>query len=187
MVFDIPAQPLDKALDRYASVSGWPILFHAAMVAGRRSSAVQGNLAPEVALRRLLEGTGLRADRAGPADAYTLTEIRPAQVDFGYGAWVQARLWQTLCQDGRTAPGNYRVLFRFRVDARGRLDDVRLLTSSGDAARDAALREVLGRARVRRAPPARMEQPLTMLVQRAGDAGPQCATPRLGMEAGRDE
>lgn len=191
--FDIPAQALATALDRYAAISGWPILFQAALVTGRRSSAVQGRFAPEAALRRLLDGTGLKPERAagGPADAYTLAEVRPQNhgaVDFQYGAWVQERLWQTLCADPRTAPGGYRVLLRFRVDGRARIHDVRLLTSSGDRARDAALRERLERTRVGRVPPAAMAQPLTMLILPAGTAGgPRCDPPRFGSEAQRDE
>lgn len=173
--FDIPAQTLAAALNRYASLSGWPILFHGTMVAGRTSSPVQGRYAPEAALRRLLDGTGLTPEKvaAGPADAYTLKEVGSQSdgsgsgsnaVDFDYGGWVQARIWEALCADSRTAPGTWRSLLRFRVDAAGHVQSARMFSSTGDARRDAAVLEALQRVRVDRSPPPEMVQPLTMLV-----------------------
>ncbi|MCR6475152.1 TonB C-terminal domain-containing protein [Variovorax sp. ZS18.2.2] len=186
--FDIPAQPLAAALQRYASQSGRPALFDSAAVSGRTSGAVRGRHSPEAALHRLLEGTGLTAESArdGPADAFVLKPIdaeadamRPAPdgVDTGYGAWVQARIWEALCADPRTAPGEYRTLLRFEVDATGALQRPRLLTSTGNARRDAAVREALQRVRVGRAPPPAMAQPLTMVLlpRDPGNSGDQAA------------
>lgn len=195
-VFDIPAQPLAAALNRYASVSGWPILFHGAMVAGRTSSPVQGDHAPEAALRRLLDGTGLAPVKvdAGPPDAYTLREVGPRAigtasgtdaVDFEYGGWVQARVWASLCADARTRPGVWRSLLRFRVDADGHVHGTRMLGSTGSAARDAAVLAALRRVRMERAPPSEMPQPLTLLIlpfERGG--GPSCASTVAGVDSG---
>lgn len=173
--FDIPALPLDDALGRYAAQSRRSTLFRSATVQGRISSAVQGRHSPGSALRLLLEGTGLAAEsmRDGPADAFVLKPVdaralaaRTAAdgVDTDYGAWVQARVWQALCADARTAPGSYRTLLRFEVDATGALQKPRLLTSTGNARRDAAVREALQRVRVDRAPPPAMAQPLTLVL-----------------------
>lgn len=175
--FDIPAQPLATALNRYASASGWPILFRGTTVAGRISSPVQGDYEPEAALHRLLDGTGLAPVKvdAGPPDAYTLKEAEagsrwagaPAAgtgVDFEYGAWVQARIWDALCADVQTTPGAWRALLRFRLDADGHVQDARMLSSTGPARRDAAVLAALQRVRMERAPPLAMPQPLTMLV-----------------------
>jgi TonB family protein len=173
--FDIAAQPLAAALQCIALQSGRPALFDSAAVSGRTSAAVRGHHAPETALRLLLEGTGLAAEsmRDGPADAFVLKPVdaralaaRTATdgVDTDYGAWVQARVWQALCADARTAPGGYRTLLRFEVDATGALQKPRLLTSTGNARRDAAVREALQRVRVDRAPPPAMAQPLTLVL-----------------------
>lgn len=195
--FDIPAQPLAAALNRYASVSGWPILFHGTMVAGRISSPLQGDYEPEVALHRLLAGTGLAPVKveAGPADAYTLKAANPREsdadseaqgVDFDYGGWVQARIWQALCADARTTPGRWRSLLRFRVDADGHVHGARMFNSTGTAVRDAAVIAALQRVRMERAPPPDMLQPLTMLIVplAQGDAQP-CAGTVAGVEHGR--
>lgn len=188
--FDIPAQPLAAALNRFASRSGWPVLFHSKMVAGRMSSAVQGRYRPDAALQRLLEGTGLAPEKVagGPADAYVLKEpdaqeiaagaSAPA-VDFDYGGRVQSHIWQALCADTRTAPGAYRFLLRFRVDASGRVYALRMFSSTGDARRDAAVLETLRHVRMDHSPPPGMAQPLTMLVLPSDQAGaPRCANTR---------
>ncbi|MHA7686004.1 TonB family protein [Cupriavidus sp. PET2-C1] len=193
--FDIPAQPLAAALNRYASLSGWPILFHGRMVAGRTSSAVQGRYRPEAALQRLLDGTGLAPEKVsgGPADAYVLKEsdaqaivaraAAPA-VDLDYGGRIQAHIWQALCADARTVPGTYRSLLRFRVDTSGRVHAVRMFSSTGDGRRDAAVLETLRRVRMDRSPPPGMAQPLTMLVLPLDQAGgPRCVDARIDADA----
>jgi len=192
--FDIPAQPLGAALRRYATHSNRPTLFRGEMVVGRTSSPVLGRYSPEAALRLLLEGTGLIVENVhgGPADALILKEVGaatdavrtgavPEGVDTDYGAWVQARVWQALCADPRTAPGRYRSLLRFQVDAEGRVQHPRLLATTGDPDRDSAVLATLKRVRVDRSPPPDLAQPLTMIVL-PRDAG--SSAPRCGNEAG---
>lgn len=57
--FDIQTQALSSALNEFARQSDRQLLFSSSIVAAKRSSAVKGALDPEVALRLLLEGTGL--------------------------------------------------------------------------------------------------------------------------------
>jgi hypothetical protein len=182
--FDIPAQPLRDALKRYAVLTNWPILFQSDMVAGRQSAPVRGRYAPEDALRRMLAGTGLTAERVddGPVGTFVLAAV-PAPVlpqaaasarhgvDFDYGGKLQAHIRDALCADPSTAIDDYRALFRFQVDAAGHVRQPYLLESTGNARRDAALVRVLGQVSVER-PPADLPQPLTMLVApgAAGDA-----------------
>lgn len=181
--FDIPAQPLAGALEQYAARTNRPTLFQGEMVAGRASTAVRGSYLPEPALHRLLQGTGLIVESVsgGPSDALVLKEagmsVPAAGVDSGYGARVQASVWQMLCADARTAPGDYRALLRFAVNDAGQVGDARLLQTTGSAARDAAVLAALRRVRLETAPPPQMAQPLTMIVlpRAPGSSSPRCA------------
>jgi len=56
---DIPAQALADALRRLGEATGLQVAYSTADVKGLTSTAVQGDLAPRAALRRMLRGTGL--------------------------------------------------------------------------------------------------------------------------------
>ncbi len=181
--FDLQAQPLASALNRFADVSGRAALFSSTLVAGRTASPVQGRLTPRDALQRLLEGTGLAMEEvsAGRVNAFVLKPLSPqAQAAANararlerYDGLVQARVWDALCADPRTAQGDYRSLLRFRVDAAGRVHRAQLLGSTGDTRRDAVLVATLERVRIDRPPPD-MKQPLAMLILPAQAGGPLC-------------
>lgn len=187
--FDLPAQPLADALNRYAAASRRTALFSSAFVAGRTSSELRGLYAPEMALRKLLEGTGLVAEKApgGPGDAFVLREAgQPATAAAaapsgamedgdGYDGLVQARVWRALCGNPGTVPGSYRSLLRFEVNAAGAVHRARLLRTTGDPRRDALVLDVVQRVRMDMPPPAGMAQPLTMVVlPRSAKAAPHC-------------
>lgn len=188
--FDIPAQPLSVALNRYADTSGQPALFPSHMVGGRTSTAVRGRYSPEAALHILLRGTGLTADKrnSGLGQTFVLKEIggpsntagNALQTLFdaeGFAGLIQARIWQALCADALTRPGSYVSLLRFHLDIDGRIRDARLMGTSGDATRDEALLAALQRVHIGRAPPAAIaQQPFTMLIApNDSRTGPQCA------------
>jgi len=177
--FDIPALPLDSALDRYAAQSRRPVLFRSELVTGRMSSAVQGHFLPEAALNQLLKGTGLVAERDNEGEggsAFVLMQAdehaAPAPYagidnlvsDRRYPGQVQSRIWQALCSTPRTAPGTYRALMRFQLSADGRVQGVRLLGSTGEPQRDVALMETLRAIQVPPPPLDMVQQPLTMLI-----------------------
>jgi TonB family protein len=172
--FDIPVQSLAKALRRYAVLVDLPIVFSSDMVRGRNSSAVQGRYSSEEALRQLLDGTGLSAERQDSRVGTTILLKDTGKPDIsrsavaqlfgqaGYPGLVQQRIWQALCADPHTAPGRYRLLFRFQIDPAGHLADTQLLASTGDARRDAAVLDTLQRIQVAAPPPAIVQHPLTM-------------------------
>jgi len=186
--FDIPAQPLADALRQYALLTQQPALFRSELVADRVSSAVNGLYSPEDALRRLLEGTGLVAETADSSagKAFVLQKAKSAPASLGpwgvgdYKSVVQIGVWEALCNSPRTAPGSYRLLLRFKVDAEGWLRAVQLLDSSGDTQRDGAVLAALQRVRLDAPPPADLPQPVTMLIlprdPHGRKAGPQCGT-----------
>lgn len=175
--FDIPARSLEEALRRYATLTRRATLFRSELVAGRTSAPVQGRYAPQEALRRLLEGTGLSIEqvRTGQSMAFVLKaanapavlsraslEAVPGGAD--YPALVQAGVWRALCADPRTKPGEYRSLLRVQVDASGTVQRARLLRSTGESGRDAAVLAAVRRVHLNRPPPPDMPQPVTLLI-----------------------
>lgn len=64
--FRIEAGPLDRALVSFASVTGEQLLYATDLVAGRKAPALHARLRADLALERLLGGTGLVAQRVGP-------------------------------------------------------------------------------------------------------------------------
>ncbi|MGK5032799.1 TonB C-terminal domain-containing protein [Janthinobacterium sp. MDT1-19] len=194
VAFNIPAQPLNAALNQYADTTGQPALFPSDLVHARTSTAVHGLHSAEGALRMLLQGTGLIADKrsSGLGQTFILKEAGAASAvpasavahngmaelfrEDGYAGLVQMRIWQALCSDVRTRPGNYTSLLQFYLETDGRIGGVRLLGSSGDARRDASLLHALRGVHIGRLPPAAIaRQPLSMMVApNAPDAGPQC-------------
>lgn len=185
--FELPAQPLGAALDAYARVSGRPVLYPDTLVAGRMSAPVEGTHTGREALELMLAGTGLVADDVGTGaiDAFVLRPedgasspatgrqmASPAAVE-RYGGMVQARVMDVLCADRLTMPGNYRALLRVAVDGTGRAE-ARLLGTTGEGARDAAILGHLAHARFA-PPPAGVPQPLTLIIlPRTEIAGRDC-------------
>ena len=66
----IQSQPLGAALSQLAQQTSLQVFFSPQLVAGKQAPAVNGNLSPEQALARLLQGSGLSYALDG--DAVTL-------------------------------------------------------------------------------------------------------------------
>lgn len=64
--FSIPAQPLLNALKEFGRQTQLQVLFDDALIEGRQSAAVSGDLSARAALTRLLAGTGLAAVSTQP-------------------------------------------------------------------------------------------------------------------------
>lgn len=173
--FNLPAQPLASALDSYGAVTRQSVMFVDALVSGRTSAPVQGRFTPQAALNALLAGTGLVADdvsgqRRGAfvlkqADAGSVAAPVPhAGMDRGYDGLVQARVWEALCADARTAPGRYRSILQVQVTPSGRIHQPNLISSTGDGSRDAAILATLAQLQMDRSPPPSLAQPLTLVI-----------------------
>jgi len=185
-LFDLPGGPLKEALARYDALTLLSVFFPSSLVEGRSAAPVQGRMAPEEALHRLLEGSGLAAQMVGP-QAFVLQPAGPedaavrvpapsttVSANRVYEGLLQSRLLRTLCERGDLALGSYRLALRVQLDAAGRAAQVRLLDTTGDRARDAAIVGALQRVDVGQAPadPAR---PFVLLLRpRAADAAPVC-------------
>lgn len=63
--FAIAQQPLVSAINAFSEITGWQVGFSADLAEGVASPGVQGALAPEAALQKLLHGTGLGFRKIG--------------------------------------------------------------------------------------------------------------------------
>jgi len=102
---DIPAQPLGTAISRYGNATGRDVLYDANLASGRLSSEVRGAFAPDEALKKLLVGTGLKAELVTgktfallpvPASPQTRQTSSPEHLHY-YGL-IQAGITDALCE-----------------------------------------------------------------------------------------
>jgi hypothetical protein len=167
--FDIPAKALGQALQDYAAKTRRPTLYRSEIVAHRISAPVQGRYTAKHALEKMLAGTGLRiepfqTDGTSGFILEPMPDVPAYDVPAEYADWLQRRIWISLCGSRAAAPGNYRVLLRFRIDGAGRLVQPSLLTSSGQGERDDAIRATLQNVQLNILPPSTMPQPITILI-----------------------
>jgi hypothetical protein len=185
IVLDIPAQPLEAALDAYGAKSRMHVLYESNLTSGRRSVAVDGRFTPAEALRLLLAGTDLtarftgarsftlapaphEASRAGTSVVAVASPVPPRWhvLDFPHFlGGVQAGITERLCQDDGTRPGAYRITLRFWIDSSGAIQSPMLVESSGDKILDAAITADLSHLVFSEAPPTDMPQPVTMVIE----------------------
>jgi hypothetical protein len=81
---------------------------------------------------------------------------------------------QALCAREGLALGTYRLALRMHVDANGRASQVRLLDTTGNRARDAAIVAAAARIDIGQAPVDPSEPFVLLLRARAADAAPVC-------------
>lgn len=174
--YDISAQELSSALEAFSRSSGMAVLVDRQLTRGRRSIGVQGRLTATQALNTLLVGTGLMA-RYTRADAFTLqiAQVAPvplppgatgtgSQVGSSYALAIQSAIERRLCASPLTRPGGYRALLQVWIGRDGAVQHSRLVTSSGDSQRDAALVDSVQHLRIERSPPSSLRQPVTLLL-----------------------
>lgn len=75
--FDIPCGPAARSLGTFARQAGIALVFPYEIAVDRRTRAVRGRLEPEVALERLLRGSGL-VHRRDPNGAWVISLAPPA-------------------------------------------------------------------------------------------------------------
>ncbi|NUA30690.1 STN domain-containing protein [Cupriavidus basilensis] len=191
MAFDLPAQPLKQALAQYDAQTSLSVFFSSELAAGRTSTAVHGTFSPENALRKMLEGTGLSV-QAAAADAFVLVPAPryadaavaqpPASAARQYEGAVQSQVYQALCARPALALGDYRLALYVQLNAAGHVAHVRLLDTTGDKARDAAIIETVEHVDVGQ-PPGDPAKAFVLLVKpvrcdaaaaRSGSCQPPC-------------
>jgi hypothetical protein len=159
--FDIPSESLEQALDSFGQAANVEVFYDTALAIGRRSTELHGTLAPQDAIRRLLEGNALSAVfgtsgtmtirqdpgalQPQPAPLRPKTEMPPGPSGpfRPYLGHVQTLLRRLLCSHPSTQPGRYRAELDVWIDASGQISHVTLARSSGDASRDSLMTHLL--------------------------------------------
>ncbi|VVM63414.1 hypothetical protein PS662_01420 [Pseudomonas fluorescens] len=171
---DIPAQELGSALEWFSRSTGMAVLVDHQLTRGRRSIAVKGRLSATDALTRMLSGSGLMA-RYARADAFTLQVAEVSSIagpasssaslaGSSYATSVQAAIERSLCRSPLIRPGSFRALLQLWIGRDGVVQHSRLVSSTGDFKRDAALVESLRNLDIERPTPSSLSQPVTLLL-----------------------
>lgn len=173
--FDIPAQPLARALVAYGTATGLEIFYNAALADRQSSFEVAGSLTPTVALQTLLRGTGYVARITGPG-AFTIVPAprEAALVDPAldaaarrlyepYFATVQAHISDALCRSAGSAVERTEILFQFWLEPSGVIARAEVVGDNGNPADDQTFAAIMRGVAVG-APPAGMPQPVNMVI-----------------------
>ncbi|EMT5434581.1 TonB-dependent receptor [Stenotrophomonas maltophilia] len=176
--YDIPAQPLEQAVERFSVISGWSVMYPGELAAGRNSHALRESLAPLPALQVLLQDSGIKAEVIGE-QRVVLRRNTSSTAEPGVGAelpdterrrryaGLQQRLRAAFCDDPDLAPGRYAATLRFSVASDGQVHSPELLSGSGNAGRDARLLQALQALTVA-ADAAALPQPVTLQIRPSG-------------------
>lgn len=176
--YDIPAQPLEQAVERFSVVSGWSVMYPGDLAAGRSSHALRASLPPLPALQALLQDSGIEAEVIGE-QRVVLRRGTPSAAEPGFGAGLpeserrrrygglQQRLRAAFCDDPEIAPGRYAATLRFRIDGAGRVSEPELLSGSGSERRDAHLLQAM-QGLLLAAEAAALPQPVTLQIRPSG-------------------
>ncbi|WP_129587689.1 STN domain-containing protein [Herbaspirillum robiniae] len=183
MRFDIPIQPLSEALNAFDEATGLYGLYTADAIAGRISGEVRGNYTAQAALQRLLAPTELSSYFTA-ADAYVLERAAAAQPaaqpepagqpEDDFQDLLQAAVRAAFCRNPLIAPGSYRVALSLRVSAAGRVEQARLLDTTGSPARDAGIIQTLRELRLARGPTDAGQPFILLILPRAQAAVADC-------------
>lgn len=185
-VIRIPAQSLHEALQQYSRQTGRSVLYDAEQVAGRRSAPVAGIRDADQALRVLMAGTGMAA-RFVSREAFMIVPQPPSAPAGGepvpgspeqvarsrrFLRDLQGRVQRALCADPAIEAGGYRMALHVRVNAAGRLHDVKASATGRPELEPRIVGRLAGLPLPSHAP-AGVRQPILLLV-REGAAG--CAS-----------
>lgn len=175
VAFDLPAEPLAKAIERYSVVSGWQVIYDADLATGRQSGPVKGAYTPAAALRLLLTGTALIAEPMAadgfmllpdPAAAAAAEAVPsdPASLFPQYYGRIQSDLRRAFCADPHIRGGGaYRIALGLWLGSSGGVTRAVALGSTGRSEIDAAF-ERAARTLSVGSPPPGFAQPVVILV-----------------------
>ena len=169
VAFEIPAQPLQQALEAYSAVTGLDVFYTAVIAERRNSNAAIGAFTPRQAIQIMLAGSGyvarvtvpgalvIVAERSGPASGMRAPDARFDS----YFSRMQTRIGELLC-DLPDAGDSKDVLLRIWLSPSGDVAHVHA-DVVGDAETSGSFANVIARARFA-PPPPELPQPVTLVV-----------------------
>jgi hypothetical protein len=174
MAFEIPPQPLSRALGVFSAATGIEVLVDARKAEGLQSAGVSGVMTPYQAMHSLLAGTALVAQEFAPGTITLVKAPERSEVDAGFGttgvadlpyfAVIQRAVLRALCRSDATLPGGYRLAFRLEFDPRGAVTRAKRLDTTGDANRDRIIDAMLPGLALGEPPPPELPQPVAVIV-----------------------
>jgi hypothetical protein len=210
--FELPAQPLAQALQAYSRIADVAVVALNRQLEGHLSTALSGDYARREALSRLLADTGFEADFTAEDAAIivpsstspqrssslppTLGAAPPGIDGIGgssddrgdfraYAALVQTRLTEALCESPQTRPGSYRLVVQLRIGETGSVVASKVVGTTGQPARDAAIERAMRTLAFDAAPPAGLPEPVTILMHPDGNGVHTNCGQRSGQRDGR--
>lgn len=171
--FDIPAQPLAKALVAYGAATGLEVFYNASLAGGLQSARVTGTMTAETALRVLLQGTDYTARSTGPG-AFTILQTTgdAAMASAGaatrgqlepYFASLQRGISDAMCRNPQSPAVRTEFVSQFWVSRSGVVERIDVLTEDGDRAADHSFAAAI-RGLALPPPPAGLPQPINMVI-----------------------
>lgn len=99
--FSIPEGDLVTALEAYMSATGVQLVYRTEDVKGRRSPGVKGSLAPDIALKQLLDGTQLDVKRDGSGAVVVFSGAASAEAANSQGDTPSGQTLETVIVTGK--------------------------------------------------------------------------------------
>lgn len=168
---NIPVQPLGAAISRYGNATGRDVLYDANLASGRLSSEVRGAFAPDEALKKLLVGTGLKAELVTgktfvllPVSVSPQTRQTSSPEHRRYYGLIQAGITDALCEAQGAHPGRYRFTAKLWIAPDGAVVGSRRIGSTGTPQQDHEIDAALRRMQLNKAPPPGFRQPVIILI-----------------------
>ena len=188
--FNIPAQPLAKALLAYGTATGLNIFYNAVLSDGRQSAAVVGRHRPDQALQTLLSGTGYAAKPTGahafmiaPSNEVVAPVATGAPRRFGpYFASLQLTIDDAICRRGYAGAGT-EALLQLWLSPTGTVIKAEEIGEDGRRAVDQS-QATFVRGLAFAPPPAAMPQPVNMVIFPASRAVRGCGSIDMQRRAG---
>lgn len=188
--FDIPAQPLASSLKAYSAITNLELYYESSLIDRFQSSAIRGTLSADVALRRLLEGSGLSVasfERGTvtilpgrqPASRQDVAALKRRAAEFNpYFAVIQAGLRDAFCRVPAAQVDADELVIRLWIAPSGAVARADIASQAGSEERDRAYAAAIRMLVIDRPPPPAMPQPVTLLVMpRASRMAAECPEP----------
>lgn len=172
--FDIPAQPLEVALQHYSKATGLNVLVDSNLISQQQSKEVRGSFTPTQALDQLITHTGLAVHYVSTQTFTLKPQIVPSRKNIEslslaslytseFVAALQYNLERLICKDSLLSRGNYRMLIQVSLNQHSHIENIRLVQPTDNPKRDA---QVLDTIKGLSFPVSagKMPQPITLLL-----------------------